>query len=197
MQISRRNYSKLCGSAALLCFGGILPFAMTGCGVFSDILAWTNIAGVAIDGIVTALGSFMPLGGVLIINAIKVFLADLAGAVTEYQNDTNPNDKATLLAKIRTLLTDIASNFQSFLAQINLGTNPIVNVVLGLAQVILAAIAGFIGQLPTGAAALSPSIRIGTKVVTVTPKYYKHVQSFVADYNSVCVANGHVELEIR
>lgn len=195
MQISRRNYSKLCGSAALFLVLGGSPFLM-GCGVFSDILAWTNIAGVAIDGIVAVLGSFMPPGGGQIIQLIKAFLSDLAGAVTEYQNDTNPADKATYLAKIRTILGDIASNFQSFLAQINLGNNPIVAVVLGLAQVILAAIMGFLGELPTGAIALSPSIRIGTKVLTITPKYYKHVGDFQNDYNSVAIANGHPEIRI-
>src|SRR5713226_1070264 len=136
MQISRRNCSKLCGSAVLFLAVGVSPF-MTGCGLFSNILAWTSVAGVAIDGIVTALGPFMPPGSAQIILAIKAFLTDLAGTVTEYENDTNPADKATLLAKIRTLLGDIATNFQAFLARINLGGNPIVAVVLGLAQVIL------------------------------------------------------------
>lgn len=197
MQISRRNCSKLWGSSVLFLAAGVSPF-MTGCGIFSDILAWTSVAGVALDGIVTVLGSFMPPGGAQIILAIKAFLADLAGAVTEYQNDSNPADKATLLAKIRTLLGDIATNFQNFLSQINLGNNPIIAVVLGLAQVILAAIAGFLGQLPTtGTRMLSGAVTVNGKTVAVVPKYYKNVQQFKADYNSVCVANGHQEIEIR
>lgn len=195
MQISRRNCSKLWGSAVLFLAAGISPFA-TGCGVFSDILAWTNIAGVAIDGIVTALGPFMPPGGAQIVLLIKAFLTDLAGTVTEYENDTNPIDKATLLAKIRTLLDDIATNFQAFLAQINLGNNPIVAVVLGLAQVILAAIAGFLGQLPTPTT-IPLKLIVNGKPLTVVPKYYKRVQDFKSDYNSVCILNHHPELEIR
>ena len=118
MKHSRRHFNGIAIFAAL---ASAMPFALTSCGIFPDILAWTSVAGVALDGIVTALGSFMPPGGVALITAIKSFLSDLAGAVTEYQNDTNPADKAPLLAKIRTLLTDIAANFQSFLAQINLG----------------------------------------------------------------------------
>ena len=192
MQIGRR---KLCGSTVLLVLGGALPF-LVGCGIFSDILAWTNVAGVALDGIVAALGNYMPPGGGQIIQLIKAFLQDLAGAVTEYQNDTNPADKATLLAKIRTLLSDIATNFESFLAQINLGTNPIVNVVLGLAQVILAAIMGFLGQLP-GAPRIPAMIRLSGETLQVTPKYYKYVSDFKADYNAVCILYTRPELEIH
>jgi len=195
MQISRRNCNKLWGSVALFLAAGISPFA-TGCGIFSDILAWTNIAGIAIDGIVNVLGPFMPPGGGQIIQLIKAFLTDLAGTVTEYENDTNPADKATLLAKIRTLLGDIATNFQSFLAQINLGANPIVNVVIGLAQVILAAIAGFLGQLPTPAT-IPLRFSVSGKPLVVAPVYYKRVSDFKAAYNAVCIADGHTELELR
>jgi hypothetical protein len=174
-----------------------MPFALMGCGLFSDILTWTSVAGVALDGIVTVLGSFMPPGGVAAIKGIKAFLADLAGAVTQYQNDTNPADKATLLAKIRTLLGDIATNFQSFLAQLNLGNNPIVTLVLGLAQVILSAIMGFLGQLPATGRTLSTSLTLGGKTLVVTPKYYKRVSQFRDEYNAVCSANGHAEIEIH
>lgn len=196
MQISRRNYSKLCGSAVLWCLAGGAPFALMGCGLFSDILTWTSVAGVALDGIVAALGSFMPPGGGQIIQLIKAFLTDLAGTVTEYQADTNPADKATLLLKIRTLLGDISTNFQGFLGQLNLGSNPILNIVLGLAQVILAAIAGFLGQLPTPSA-IPVKLMVSGKPLTITPKYYKHIQQFKSDWNSVCIMYSHPELEIR
>lgn len=195
MKVSRRQFTS---TALFGAFVSVLPLALMGCGIFSDILTWTAVAGVALDGIVTVLGNFMPPGGAALITAIKSFLTDLAGAVTEYQNDTNPADKATLLAKIRSLLSDIATNFQSFLSQINLGNNPIVNIVLGLAQVILAAIAGFLGQLPAaGTKILSSSVSIGGKSITVVPKYYKRVADFKSDYNSVCAANGRTEIEIH
>jgi hypothetical protein len=194
MKLSRRQFTS---TALFGAFVSVLPLALMGCGIFSDILTWTAVAGVALDGIVTVLGNFMPPGGGALITAIKSFLTDLAGAVTEYQNDTNPADRATLLAKIRTLLGDIATNFQNFLSQINLGNNPIVAVVLGLAQVILAAIAGFLGQLPTtGTRMLSSTMTINGKTVTVVPKYYKRVADFRKDYDAVAVANGHPEIQI-
>lgn len=192
-KLSRRRFA---GTAIFASLASLVPFALMGCGVFSDILAWTSVASVAIDGIVTVLGPFMPPGGATVILAIKSFLADLAGAASEYESDTNPADKATLLAKIRTLLTDIAMNFQSFLAQINLGNNPIVAVVLGLAQVILAAIAGFLGQLPTPTT-IPIKATVGGKPLSVVPKYYKRVADFKKDYNAVCAANSHPEIELK
>jgi hypothetical protein len=174
-----------------------MPLALMGCGLFSDILTWTSVAGVALDGIVTALGSFLPPGGIVLITAIKAFLTDLAGAVTEYENNTDPAAKASLLDKIRTLLSDIGTNFQSFLTQLNLGSNPLLSLILGLAQVILGAIAGFIGQLPaTSTQVKSFSVTISGRTLVVVPVYYKRISDFKAAYNSVCAANGHPQIEI-
>lgn len=199
MRISRRNFGKLWSSAALFVTAGTTPF-LTGCNVFSDILNWTSVAGVAINEIVMALGPLMPPGAGPIILLIKAFLTDLAAAVTEYQGDTNPTDKATLLAKIRTILGDIATNFQAFLTQIT-GNNPVVGVVLALAQVLLSAIAGFLGELPTPTPPIVlmkiVSVTIAGQTRAVTPKYYKRVQTFRADWNVVCVEEKHPELEIR
>jgi len=41
------------------------------------------------------------------------------------------------------------------------------------------------------------AVMVSGKTVAVTPKYYKRVQEFKSDFNAVCIANGHVELEIR
>lgn len=197
MTLSRRQF------ASRLIFAGTIlsaPFSLTGCGIFSDILSWTAVASVALDGIVTVLGPLMPPSGQAIIVLIKAALADLAGAITQYQSDSNPADKATLLAKIRTFLEAIAANFQSFLGQIA-GNSPIINVVLGLAQVLLAAVMGFIGQLPPaptgGGKTLTLSASIGSHTVTVTPKYYKSVGAFKKDWNAVATGAGHAELVIK
>src|SRR5215469_9628341 len=114
--LSRRQFASR-SILALAVIGA--PFSLSGCGIFSDILSWTSVASVALDGIVSVLGALLPPSGLAIVTLIKAALADLAGAITQYQADTNPADKATLLARIRTLLTAIAANFQSFLDQIN------------------------------------------------------------------------------
>lgn len=193
-RLSRRQFAS---RSILVAFASAIPFAMSGCGVFADILAWTAVAGTAIDGIVSVLGTLVTPGAAAIIQAIKAFLTDLAAAITQYQNDTNPADKATLLAKIRTLLSDIGSNLQSFFQQI-VGTSPVINIALGLGQVILAAIMGFLGQLPTaGAGRLSANLSAGGRSLTVSPKFYKSVGAFKRDYNAVCEQNSHPELEIK
>jgi hypothetical protein len=199
MKIGRRTFAKLSGTMLLALAAIGAPFTMFGCGVFSAIAAWIPVAGAAIDGIVTVLGTFMPPGAALIITAIKAALTSLAGAVNEYQGDTNPADKANALAKIRTFLTDIGNNFQSFLQQLNLGNNPILNIVIGLANVILAAIMGFLGQLPVsvGTRTLSSTYTVGGTSHPVTAKYYRNVKDFRNDYNAVCMQNGHTEIELR
>jgi hypothetical protein len=201
MEFTRRIFNKGAASTALLAFTSALTsLVMTGCGVFSDILLWIPIGLTAIQGIVTVLGPLVSPGATAIIVLIKAAFADLSATITQYNNDTNPADKATLLAKIRTVLNDIVANFQSFLDSLNIGNNPIETVVIGLANVVLAAIAGFLGKLPApvaGTKVMSTSFRMSGKMYTVVPKYYKRVGDFKTDYNAVCAADGHVEIEIH
>ena len=202
--MTRRKFSqfvsKIFGTVMLLIATGTSALFMSGCNVFDDILNWIPVGLTAIGGIVAVLGPLVPPGSAAIITIIKAVFADLQAAVIAYKNDTNPADKATLLAKIRTFLNDIVINFQSFLAALNLGNNPIVAIVIGLASVILAAIAGFMGQLPTTAGRttiVTTSVSVGGKVVTVAPKYYKHTSDFKKDYNAICAQYGHTEIELH
>lgn len=192
---NRREFGKRTGVGlfALATAGSI---SLTGCSVFTDILNWIPIGIAALNGIVTVLGSLVPPQAAVFIGLAKAAFADLAAAVTQYNNDTNPADKATLLAKIRTFLSDVATNFQSFLNALNLGNNPIVNIVIGLAQVVLSAIMGFMGQLPA-ATPLPVTAMIGGKNMTVQPKLYKHVSTFKSDYNNVCALYHHPEIELN
>jgi hypothetical protein len=200
IMMNRRTFGRQTGVAllALAAGGGI---SLTGCPtagtVFTDILKWIPTAILAVNGIVTVLGAFMPPGAMVIIVLINAALNSLTGTITQYNNDTNPADKATLLAKIRTILNDIVTNFQSFLDQLNLGANPIVAIVIGLANVLLAAIAGFLGQLPVaGTAVLTTSFHVGATMVRVVPKLYKNVGEFKKDWNQVCISNHHPEIEL-
>lgn len=197
---SRRQFS----STLLLALSALsLPFTMTGCGVFDDILLWVPIGLTALQGIVIVLGPLIGPAASAIITLIKAAFADLSGAVTAYKNDTNPADKATLPAKIRTFLGDIVTHFQDFLAALNLGNNPIVAIVIGLANVILAAVMGFMGQLPapagsaTKSTTLATSYHVGARQFTVTPKFYKRVSDFKHDYNAAATAGGHPEISIH
>lgn len=196
MQFTRRMFGKMASFLLLGLTAGASAF-LAGCGVFADIEAWVPIGVAAVNGIVTVLGALLPPGAVAIIALVKAGFADLTATITEYQNDTNPADKATWEAKIATILNDIASNFQSLLASLNLGSNPIEAVVLGLAQVFLAAIAGFLGQLPATSKTLTMSAHVGTRTITIVPKFYKKASDFKHDYNAVAVADGHPEIVIK
>jgi hypothetical protein len=200
MTVTRRTFGKRIGVGFWwLTTAAGLTFTLTGCNVFNDIETWVPTAVLAINGIATVLGTFLPPGAALILTSIKAFLADLAAAVKEYQSDTNPADKNTVLARIRTFLSNIADNFQNFLMVLNLGSNPIVKIVLGLVTVILSAISGFMGQLPvpTGGAPLTVSLTVAGNKILIVPKVYKRIGDFKADYNAVCAANGHPEIELH
>jgi len=176
------------------------PFSMTGCGIFSDISAWIPTAIIAVNGIVSLLGALVPSPAMAIVVLIDAALNSLKATIDQYNADTNPADKATLLAKIRTILVDISSNFQSFLNALNIGNNPIVTIVIGLANIILSAIAGFINALPAAGAGTkmaSATLTLGGKTMPVVPKLYKNVKDFQADYNEVCKINNHPEIEIH
>jgi hypothetical protein len=160
-------------------------------------MTWIPVGIAAVDSIVALLGPLVPPGAAAIITLVKAGFASLSAVVAEYNADTNVADKATLLAKIRTLLKDIADNFGTFLNQLNLGTNPIVIIVMGLARIILNALAGFLGQLPAGPTAMATSVRIGNQTLTITPKYYKNVKDFKSDFNAVATINHHPEIALR
>lgn len=193
---TRRGFNKTLGLGSLFVLIGS-SLSLEGCSVFDSILTWVPIGLTALQGIVTVLGPLIgPAAG--IITLIKAAFADLSAAVSAYKNDTNPADKATLLAKIRTFLGDIVNNFQTFFNALNIGNNPILNIVIGLANVILAAIEGFMGQLPaTGTKTPTTSFHVGTRQLTVTPKFYNRVSDFKHDYNAVASAGGHPEISIH
>jgi hypothetical protein len=196
MQMTRRRFTN---SLFLLTVAFSAPFTMVGCGVFNDILTWVPIGISALNGIIVVLGPLVPPGAATIITLIKAAFADLVATVQEYQNDSNPADKMNLIAKIRTILGDIVTNFQSFLDQLNVGNNPIEAIVIGLANVILGAIAGFMGQLPVvpGTKAAPRTFSLGGKPMPVVAKYYKSAKSFKADYNQIAETYHHPEIDLK
>lgn len=196
--MNRRTFVSRIGGFALLAGASGSLVALTGCNVFSNILNWIPVGLSAIDSIVALLGPLVPPGATAILTIVKAAFADLSAAVSEYNADTNPADKSSLLAKIKTILKDIADNFQSFLNALNLGNNPLVAIVIGLANIILSAIMGFMGQLPaSGTLTMATSVHVGGQTQPVTPKVYKSVGAFKADFNKVAIANHHPEVELK
>jgi len=195
MDLTRRGFTKLC-STGLIVFASGLTVFITGCGVFSDIQTWVPVGLAALQGILTALGPLVSPGAAQIVSLIKIGFADLVATVNAYTSDTNPADKATLVAKIRTILNDIVKGFQDLLVALNLANNPIEVVVVDLANVILSALAGFLSQLPVPAGGpVGVSLKKGG--VPVGAKVYKHTSDFKRDFNAACVKDGHPELQLH
>jgi len=193
--VNRRTFASRIGSFALLAFAGGFSLSLTGCSVFTNILNWIPVGLSAIDSIVALLGPLVPPGATAILTIVKAAFADLSAAISQYNADTNPADKATLLAKIKTVLKDIADNFQSFLNALNLGNNPLVAIVIGLANIILSAIMGFMGQLP--AVPTTKTVKVGSQTQPIVPKVYKSPADFKKAFNSVCVTLNHPEAELK
>jgi hypothetical protein len=101
---------------------------------------------------------------------------------------------AGALAKIQAVFNLIVANFESLLSQV--AQNPIVSVVIGLAQIILSTIAGFMGQLPaTPGKTLSVTFRVANENASFTPKARSRRQ-FKKDWNAVAAAGGHSEVKL-
>jgi hypothetical protein len=198
--LTRRRFTQYAGTGilSLATFGSSLIFGCSS-SVFDSILAWIPVATKAINGIVSVLGSLVPPSALAIIDLINAALSDLAATIMQYQSDTNPADKNGWLAKIRTILANIITNFQSFLASVN-AAGPIELIVEGLASVVLAALAGFLGQLPSpGMTSLMPhTFHLGIgQPVRYTEKYYKSVGQFKSDFNAVADSHGHPEIDLH
>jgi hypothetical protein len=195
MKLNRRSFLKT--GALAVAGAGVLE--LEGCSpstVYAQIEAWVPTALLALQGILTVIAPFVPISGTIsvIVGLIKASFADLEAAVTEYQNAPAAN-KTTLLGKIRTVLQDIADNFGKFLADLNLGGNPMLTLVVSLVQVILNVLAGFANQLP-GPAAMSRtySTRSGQAVLVNPTKM--SLKQFKAFYNKLAEQNGHPEIDL-
>jgi hypothetical protein len=194
--INRREFGKRTGLALLgLAAGGAV--LSEGCNVVGDLISYIPYITQALNAITTILGSFMPAPATVILNAIEGGLATLSAALTEYQNDPLPADKATLLAKIETFLRDIGENFQLFLNALG-AVGSIASVVLGIIEVVLSTVSWFAKQFATitgrQMVALGRGMRLQAKdqYIFITP-IQRSVKQFKAAYNQVVYTNAHPE----
>jgi hypothetical protein len=200
----RRGFMKLVGmgSGYLLMFGAAgLSFLASGCGWATDIEAWVPIATFALSKIQALLGPLATPIITPIFGVITTALNDLLAATQQYSSDTVAADKATALARINTYLADITSNFQNLLNSLPAGG--IVDLVVGLVQVILTTIAGFVAKAPAAPAGTTTARRavmpgqISFHGQTMQiPAIYRNKKKFQQDFDSVCKLAGHPEAEI-
>jgi hypothetical protein len=199
--LTRREFGRTLGAGGLVLVTSGGTVLIEGCNagsVFTDIEAWIPTAEKAFAGIVSILGPFLPPGSTAIVALVNASFDTLAGVIAEYEA-APAAQKATLIGKIEVALQAIAGNIQTFLSAFNVTGNPIVAVVIGLAQVLLAAIAGFLNAMPvTGARTrvMRTTVTFGGVTAQVVPKLMTRKQ-FVAAYDAVADSNGQSQVDLQ
>jgi hypothetical protein len=188
--MNRRAFNRM-----LLLGMAAIAMPMTGCDIVADLIDYIPWIVRALNSIQSILGSFMPPPAGAILSIILGALADLQASLVQYQADSIPADKASLLAKIKTFLRDIGSNFQLFLDNLGpLGTIP--TVIIGIIQVVLSTLGWFSGNLPQSAVVaampMPMTLRATNQILYVTPQK-RSLKQFKSDFNSVVILGGHSE----
>jgi hypothetical protein len=186
--------------AAAIALGGTLELG--GCAalpknVFTDILNWIPVAEDAVQGIIAVLesaGLINPAAAAIEVT-INAAFKQLEADVKAYQAITPPPVGA--LAEIEAALGILVTNFQAFLAAIQVPNSPLLTAVVELVQIIMETIAGFENKLPATVktAIASRTFRIGFHVYSFAPKH-RTIRAFKKDWNRAAAAGGHSEIEI-
>ena len=176
-----------------------LPFQMA-CSVWTDIKNWTPVAIQAFNAIISLLEG----AGVISITSggpISTITGDISGgfavlspAIDTYLSATPPPTGA--LQKIEDILTAIVSNFQNFLAAINVPDAKLAALVTGLADVILSTIAGFQAQLPATAATAMRGFKLGNFPHQAITPVHRTRRAFIHQWNTLATNGGHKEIRL-
>lgn len=195
---TRREFVKISGGALAMVGAGGLGLMTSGCNVFTDIENWVPVGIATFNSLVTLLenaGVINPVAGAPITAAIGLVQAGFAQIVADvkaYQAIQPP--PAGALAKIQAALQVVDSNFQAFLASINVSDNKLLQLVVGLAGIILSAIGGFINQLSGTSPVIGREYTVARQKISVTPKLYT-VRAFKKAWNVAVSSGGHPEME--
>jgi hypothetical protein len=199
--MGRREFGKLSGWAIFLMAIGASVFE-TGCGIMDTILAWVPVGLNAFSGILTVLsgaGIVIGPGPAAIITLIKAGFSDVTLAIQQYEAIKPP--PAGALAKIDAVLNLLVQNFQNFLTSINIQNSAVATLVIGLAEVILTTISGFVAALPASTpmpltkVGLARQVRIGGHTLNTTPVKNPSIHQFKKDWNKA--AGTHSEIFIK
>lgn len=182
------------GGLAVAVLGGGL--SLEGCSVWTEIEQWVPVGIAAFESVVVLVAPLAAPGINALAETVKAGFASLAAAVDSYIS-APAAQKATFLAKVQLIFEDISQNLQAFLNAVNVGTsNPIIKIVLGLVNIILSTIAGFVNRITPASSIKTTSLKMGGQVIVVTPKL-RNKNQFKKDFNAECIADGHPEAQIQ
>jgi hypothetical protein len=201
MQMTRRMFTKQAGTGLLVLATGCLT--MDGCSFAQDILAWAPLGLAAFNAVITMLETFGIITAdpalVIIVAAVRTGFADLVQDVKLYEAIKPPPSGA--LAEISAVLTLIAGNIKDLFATIQTSFAPVINLIIGLVQLILGTIAGFVNTigpqpgmtLTTATMANSFKFSVNRQTVNYVPLKMSPAK-FKHDWNAICTSQGHKEM---
>ena len=191
----RRVFLKSSGMLAFVLSLGSSAL-LTGCGFWSSVATWGSIGLAGFNSIVTLLGTYnvpFPAG---LVTQIRAGFQQLISDATQIENE-NPapvGEADIVLNDLQIILT----NFQAFLATLNIPDGPLISLVAAAASLIIGAILGYINQEPTATAKvkLSGPVMLGKRHLAITPTYYAHTGTFKRAWNKIWATGGHPEGEM-
>jgi hypothetical protein len=208
MEITRRKFAKMVGSAWLLAFAVGSTLFVAGCGVWADIIAYAPVGISAVTSLLNLLGSFgiIPVGtgtaAAALISSITTLWNDVVADVKIYQSEPA---SATLAKKIEDELQSISTQISQFLANLNLGTSAQAQLIQALLSLILTTIAGFISAvaaksgvpIATAKALSRRKVMLqGTAVLVIEP-VYRNRQQFMQEFNATLNGAGQSQFDVK
>jgi len=189
------NRRELLGAGVLVLASGV-TLSLEGCDVWSEIEQWVPTGIAAFEQIVILVAPVAAPGIDAIAEAVKAAFSVLAAAVDQYRN-APADQKATLLQKVILAFNLVSTNLQQFLNAINVpGSSPIVKIVLGLVNIILSTIMGFVNRIQPTPATAAVRLTLSGQSVNVTPVVRSRAK-FKSDWNAACVQAGHPEMQVN
>lgn len=183
------------GTALTIATAGGSMFVLEGCAFsMASVLAWTKVGNGTIGSIVNLLvgaGILACATCSLLANAAMAAITAIGAAVQNYDN-ADPANKTTLLGKIQTALQAGLAASTAFFESLSIPGQSLASLIVGLAGLVLNAIAGFIGQVGTPAAlsAVVRSVKVAAQSVIVTPTVMSAKQ-FQSAINKLFVQYGY------
>lgn len=200
--MNRREFGKLSGIGAFLLATGA-SILTTGCNALSDLLNWIPVGLQAVTSILNLLngaGISLPPAVLTVVELIQVGLGDLKLAIVEYQSTTPP--PAGALQKIDTFLAALVSNIGNILSQLPTAPNNVITLVIGLFELLLTTIQGFIASVPVAAsltktrAVFAKPFMVRGQAVSLTPRTNLSRRAFIHSFNALTTAGGHKEANL-
>ena len=200
MNLSRRQFIEksgqgVIGTALTLATAGGSMFVLEGCAFsIQSVLNWTKVGSGTIGSIVNLLvgaGILVCATCSVLANAAMAAITAIGTAVQNYIN-ADPAGKTTLLGKIQTALQAGLAASTAFFESLSIPGQSLASLIVGLAGLVLNAIAGFIGQIGVPAAmyAIARTTRVGAQSINVTPTVMSEKQ-FRSAVNKLLVQYGY------